>query len=108
MKFNTLIQPAAAAHMSEESSQLLRYWGQRLRQARTAQGLTRSALGPKLNLSVSTLQRLEAGAPEVAMGHYIAVADALKLSLLQQPSVRELMEHPIKLQTRARKPRDLF
>lgn len=98
----------AGAGLSAELQAALRYWGARIRQARAEAFVTREQLAASVGLSVKTLQRMEAGAAEIAIGHYLAVGDKLRVPMLVQPTLIEMMAHPIKPNARSRRPRNLF
>lgn len=80
---------APTARLSEEDLGALQIWGATIRQARVAQGLTRDVLVQRILIGRRTLERIEVGAPEVAIGFYLAVARGLGLTFLAQapPSV---------------------
>ena len=93
---------APAARLSEQDFGALQVWGATIRQARVAQGLTRDALVQRVLIGRRTLERIEAGAPEVATGFYLAVARALGLTFLAQAPPSALLGRTSVAKSRAR------
>lgn len=94
---------APAARLSEEDLGALQVWGATIRQARVAQALTRDALVQRILIGRRTLERIEAGAPEVAIGFYMAVAGAVGLTFLAQAPPTVLLGRASVSKARARR-----
>lgn len=79
--------------------------GKSVRNARVARGWSRQELAERAKSSQPTLQRLEAGGVEVAMGTWLSVMDVLgmltqlRLDALHDPVAEKLLD-----QTRAKRP----
>lgn len=79
--------------------------GRSVRNARVARGWSRKELAERANTSMPTLQRLEAGGVEVAMGTWLSVLDVLgMLSQLQVDQIHDAVAERLLDQTRARMP----
>ncbi|WP_341909120.1 helix-turn-helix transcriptional regulator [Polaromonas sp. YR568] len=72
--------PAATPLNNTLDRQLLIQLGQRLRQARKAQGVTTTQMADRAGIARMTLASVEAGEPSATMGTYVRVMSALGLS----------------------------
>ena len=72
--------PASSDLSSVVERQLLLQLGERLKAARTKQGITTTALAERAGISRMTLRAVEAGEPSPTMGSYLRVMSALGLS----------------------------
>ncbi len=72
--------PAATPLNDALDRQLLIQLGQRLREARKAQGMTTTQLAERAGIARMTLAAVEAGAPSPTMGTYVRVMSALGVS----------------------------
>lgn len=73
--------PAATPPVSDHQSELLARLGERLRAERKRQKVSAMAAAEAAGMSRVTLHRIERGEPGVAMGAWLAAADALGLRL---------------------------
>lgn len=73
--------PAATPPVSHHQSELLARLGERLRAERKRQKVSAMAAAEAAGMSRVTLHRIERGEPGVAMGAWLAAADALGLRL---------------------------
>jgi transcriptional regulator with XRE-family HTH domain len=73
--------PAAAPELTAADKELLTRLGQQLRRARREQKVSAVAAAESAGMSRVTLHRIERGEPSVTIGAWLALANALGLSL---------------------------
>src|SRR3546814_16067429 len=93
----------AAAGLDRASLDALAGLGARIRAARTNLGWTRDALADRILCSRATLQRMEQGAPRVAIRVVIAAGESVCVAVIAEPDAATIppIRHP-----RPRRPRE--
>ncbi|HUP92248.1 MAG TPA: helix-turn-helix transcriptional regulator [Solimonas sp.] len=82
---------APSARLSSAAADALKVSGTLIRQARVARRLSRDELAQRLLMGRSTIERIEAGAPEVAIGFFVAVGEAVGVAVLAPPDPAALL-----------------